>query len=252
MKKRLLMLLAFWMFLFLLVGSGCLNPSVRATSENEAELTAKEFVGFMARQEIEKAREISTGLVKYNLYNAKPIAAKAHMVLEIDTKIKAESPDMAIVYTNIETINPLNEVSKHWYMVYLINQNEDWKVYKIEEGDPIIEHKNKNAVISEEDIEEAVLVFQKFCAKIINNNYSGAGSYLIGIAKNNHELVGNILNNTLTTEGPVIIHNAKSIMTGDKVMVLKIEYSLGDKEMVSVVSFYKTSRGWKMYNVSQI
>lgn len=251
MKKKSLFLCFGFLLLILLIGTVCSNLLTKTSySKGEAEITAEEFITHAARQEIEKALEVSTGLVKYNLHNTKLISARAHVVLEVNTHIVTETHDMAIAQINIESINPLNEVSMHWYEVYLLREEDSWKVYKIEEVDPLIE--NKHAVSSNDDTEEALLIFQGFCEKIISKDYPRAGSYLIGRAKNNHELAGNMLTNAVITEGEVTINNAKSIMVGDKVMVLKIEYSIGSKKMRSIVSYYKTSRGWKIYNVSQI
>jgi hypothetical protein len=216
-------------------------------SKSDIEKVVEMFLTFAAKQDYEKAKEMATGLVLFNISNTKTETAKAHMVSDINTSVSSADQKWSVVKAELETINPKNSINAHWFTMYLVKDGI-WKIYKVVEEDPVF----VPGKINESDIENAKNVFIEFCNAVFEKRYDEAGIYLVGRAKNNHEQAGNILKDAVITDSKFKIHSVEPLSGNKKNLILNINYNLGGRDIKTIVSYYKTSRGWKIYNVSQI
>ena len=197
----------------------------------EQEKTVKEFLMSSVKRDYENAKDLTAGIVLFNLNNTAAIKDDAHIVTKIETFVEITDQTWAKVRAELETVNPQNNIDVHWYNIYLVKDGT-WKIYKIEETEPIFKPGN----IDNKDVEDAK---------------KDAGKYLIGRAKISHEQAGSFLKDAIITEDEVKINSAKPLSGNDKHLILQINYTLDERELNVIVSCYRTKEGWKIYNVSQ-
>lgn len=237
-----------FIFLILITGAAyCIKTNNSKYIKSEPEKIVETFLAFAAKQDYEKAKELSAGIVFFDISCTEADSTKGHLITNTDTSIIAIDKKWAVIRAMLETINPENDINVHWYTIHLAKKNT-WKIYKIEEADPVFAPGNT----SDRDIEEAKNVFMEFFGAILDKKYDNAGSYLIGRAKNSHERAGNILKDTVIVSSKPEINTVDLLTGNEKHLILKINYGLDEREVSTIVSYYKTGGGWKIYNVSQI
>lgn len=212
----------------------------------EQEKTVKEFLMSSVKRDYKNAKDLTAGIVLFNLNNTAAIKDDAHIVTKIETFVEITDQTWAKVRAELETVNPQNNIDVHWYNIYLVKDGT-WKIYKIEETEPIFKPGN----IDNKDVEDAKKAFVDFCNAVFQRQYDDAGKYLIGRAKISHEQAGSFLKDAIITEDEVKINSAKPLSGNDKHLILQINYTLDGRELNVIVSCYRTKEGWKIYNVSQ-
>lgn len=234
----ILLILSIFTTFFLLASSN---------DEKNIEQTAKNFLAYVAGKEIEKAKALSTGIVLFNLANMEQNLSKKHLVLETEVELLSMGPAWAVVRAKVESVNPANETSVHWYEMQLIKQ-DGWKVYKLKETGPGIK-KGRPSPADKEKCEET---FRLFSDALLAGKYAEAGKHLIGQAKNAHEMSGGWFKDVITGKSGMK-ELSSSVIAGDgKSIILEIRYAIDDKENKVAVSCHKTSRGWKIFDIAQI
>lgn len=240
--KALLILIAASFFAL----TGCFTKAT--VTDMAPQKTACSFIESCARQEFDKAKENAAGMVLFELENSKENTSKAHIVVKADTSLKSSGKGFAVVNAALETINPKNCEDVHWYNLYLIKDGS-WKVYKIEETDPEL---GPAVAAEEKDIREAESVFMDFCSFILQKDYEKAGNCLTGRAKNSHEMAQGLLNDIPSVGTEASLISSKALLSAKDCLVLQINYKAAGKNLRAVVSCYRTHKGWRIYNVSQI
>ena len=217
------------------------------SDKKNIEQAAAGFVTNVAGRDIGKAKEISTGMVLFNLSGMEQTLSKKHLVLDTKAQVLAWGPAWAVAKVKVESISPANETSVHWYEMQLVKE-DGWKVYKLKETGPDI----KNGRTSPADKEKCEETFWQFGDALLSGRYADAGKHLIGQAKNAHEMSAGMFKDVLIGKSG-LKDLSTSIMAGDgQNLVLKIVYSLDGKQNRLAVSFHKMKGGWKIFDISQV
>lgn len=202
----------------------------------------------MAKQELEEAKKLTSGLVYFNLNNLQSDKDKAHVVINLKTTTLSESNSWALVQAIVESVNPQNTISVHWYNLTLLKE-DIWKIYKLEEIDPLF----APGRIEDKDVQEGEDIFAEFSRTLLEKHYQEAGTFLIGKAKNSHEQAATFLEDTVIAESKQVkINSAIALSGSENNLILRLDYQLDGRDLSVIVSYYRTSKGWKIYNVSQI
>jgi len=214
-------------------------------SKNSAEVEriAYKFIENIMSGNIKMAQEVSTGVVKYNL--ASSHQSGKYEISDIELKTVTFNNGLAEINATIKTEQPS---SIFWYKILLIKKN-DWKVYYVEDTDPIL---SRNTNIKELEIEKAQEVFTSYANKVQNGNYVLASKYLIGKARITHKKSKQLFEKMTTGKASIEVYNLQTLHSNSNELILLIDYFLEDRKVSALVSFYKLNNQWKIYSISQV
>ncbi|MBO8160689.1 MAG: hypothetical protein H0Z24_03550 [Thermosipho sp. (in: Bacteria)] len=215
--------------------------------KNTVQEKVKEWVIAVANGQKESALALSSGQVRFHIAAKQNVIPK-YEVISIDVKVKAASKDWAKANVTLETKDEKGIIDVHWYDIYL-NKNKHWEIYRVEEVSPDLD-KIVLMKASKEDIKQAQIVFQNYLTLLTQNEYVKAANYLIGRAKNAHVRdEGKFKKSTVLTTFKNL--NFHLLYNSKKHLILKCAYTVEKRPVSVAASLFKTSEGWKIYNVSQ-
>lgn len=236
-----------FILLFLLYKQTYSSPT-SAKSEVEVKAIVLDVIQNIATGNVELAKEKSLGVLLFNLNNTER-EQNGHLVVKSDVETITVDEDWARARVTIETINPRNEADVHWYDVYLVKKDGEFKAFKIIETEPVF----TPGKVDDDEIDLAVQAFGNFINYLAENNYTKAGELLIGKARNLHEQTESLFKDTLIFErNGVKIKNIEPLSGDSKNIVLNVKYELNGRDLEAVVSYYKASGEWKIHDISQI
>lgn len=237
--------------LLLIICFICLYLTDKANEENRTVETAEQFLDALVVCDINKAKGLSAGSVLANLSNNKGKGnLSEHKVISKTVYVISENKKWAELNAELETKDQkTSAVDVHWYKIHLVNNDENnWRVYRIKEIEAL---PGKEQRLNNLDLEEATKVFSQYLALLSQNKYDKAGELLIGKAKTVHEQTKLILGTA-----PVIKYykniELDLLYYDGKLLITEVQYRVDGRNTSTVVSFSRTSEGWRIYNVSQI
>lgn len=245
MKKRYAFIL---IIIVLIISLAILSQKYIVNNFCNADSSSRQFVEALITGEYTKAEGLSLGEVKFNIATNKERKFDSS-IIDIKSKVTKANKKYAITEVIVEYFIE-DEVNLTALKLYLLNEYENkYKVYKIEEVSPYFDIAFN--MINNEDITEIEKCFSDYVKGLADKKYSESSRLLIGKAKTAHNVTSELIKNTNLIIEPKDIHS-EYVYGNRNNAVMKFEYTNNDKEVVSVVSFYKTIEGWKIYDVSQI
>lgn len=177
-----------------------------------------------------------------------------YRIIDTDTKVIAISENYSRAYSKIEFESNLSGHDMVFYYIDQIKDKNKWKVISLKEIDPSEElslfMKRAKIKISKSDSEEIIALFQNFTEEM-KKDYKTGENYLISKAKKSH--VSSYSFQTKAIETNIEDIEIDSVMySSKKVAVVKVTYSNNSKPMAVLLGLYKTSKGWKIYDIKQI
>ena len=219
------------LFIFIVVWNCTAKP-------DEPEKTAIEFISYVIKGS-DSAREMALGSVKYNLTRSPNLEFE---VVNIKAETLYKGKNYCVVMATAQSQKD-DIYNLGWYKLHMLKDGDQWKVYRIQETEPII----KDGKI--EGVEEALAVLEKFIEALAD--YDKAATYLAGKARVSHLQMEEVFKNQLKK---IKFNNISAVpISGNKeTLLLKINYQVEDRTLNALVSFYKTDKGWMIYDISQI
>lgn len=194
-----------------------------------------------------------TGDVKNNLSNNLS-DMKKFKINDVICSVEYASDNFATVNTVVEYEKNSNEVDVDFYRFYLINNNDDgFLIYKLENNMVF-----DNASTVNDDIEisttGATKALDSYFEQIQNGKLSESSNYLVGKAKadhiNSYSFVAKV-KDTLNYNFSELSHSLLSSDMG-RLLVVKSQYKNNDNDVSIISTLFKTSKGWKIYDITQI
>lgn len=212
--------------------------------------TTTKFFEAVVDNDVDKAKTLALGQVLFNISTNKKADKEEHKTLNIKPYLEQKTQQWSIVNIKIETSN-INGISDvHFYKVKLIKVIKDWKIVSLSEIEPFIEKGFSYEKVSEKELVDQ---FNRYLISLKDKEYDEAGKYLISLAKNSHESTKDILSKTnLITEIDINKVELRIISKSKNQVTAKVRHTLNGKDIENIVSFYKTSQGYKIYGILQI
>jgi len=243
-RKYVLVLLIGALFLFLLISAYQLNEIVRVNNANKK---SKLFLEALIQGDYDEAEKLSLGEVKFNIATNKEKKFDS-LIIDVDTRVLDINKNFSVVEAIIEYYLE-KELNLAALRLYMVNDENKYKVYKIEEINPYF--KRSFIKINNEDKTAIENCFTNYVRGIANKDYNESSKYLIGRAKTAHNATSELIKNTNLIVEPKDF-SSRYIYGNRNNVVMQFEYTNNNRKVISVVSFYKTAEGWKIYDVSQI
>lgn len=226
------------------------NDNIEAFKKDDGVITTtNEFLRALTEEKTEKAMEMSVGSVRYSITNNKNKKKGKYTVIDINSEIESSNDNLNIVNSIIEIKNKESgEIDVGFLRVYKIKRDDNFKVFRVEDIEPILDSDINNNDKELDNIKSSFISYIKY---LENNKYKKAGRFLIGQAKKAHNQTMKLIKDTKLIENP---RDFKTEITyfNTRNAIANCSYFNNDKKITAVVSFYKTSEGWKIYNVSKI
>lgn len=212
---------------------------------NQIEDTSIAFTKYLIEGNIKEAETLSVGSVKFNLATN---ISKDSQFQYLNTKPHIELSNQNIAIVHIETTyKDSGGLNMGFYKMYLIKNQNSYFIYKIEEEDPVIKKKGSMKVKPE----TIIPVFESYLKAVENQDYMLAGKVLIAKAKKAHVSTSQFLQKTQLVKD---ISNLKSelIYVGDNQAIVNFTYTNDGRSISTLVYFYNTIEGWRIYDISQL
>jgi len=212
---------------------------ISQSKTNECHKAAKEFISYVIEGS-GNAQELSLGAVRHNLSKS---AVPEFTVINIDTKVLNRSKDHAVVMVTSQSQKG-DIFHLGWHKLFMIRTENQWKVYRIQEAEPVI------TAGRIEGVDDALAVLKKY-VEALNEDYEQAAAYLAGRARSSHLYMEEVFKNQLT-EMKFENITAAPVSGGRNTLLLQVNYQMDNRNLSSLVSFYRSSKGWMIYDISQI
>jgi hypothetical protein len=252
MKKSIILGLV--VIVILAIGILLAYPEGRTKEESPAVITAGQFLDALIGYDVNKAKELSAGSILANLSNTNRLGENnsgysEYIVVSKTINILSENENWAKLYAEVETKDrKTGRIDVHWYEIYLIENENNWRIYRLEETEVM---NGKEQKILPQNIEDIAKVFGQYVTLLSQNKYDEAGELLIGKARTAHEQTKSFFN-----KSPLIKYykniNIEPLYYDGSVILAKAQYRVDGRDVVLTVSFFQTSEGWRIFNVSQI
>jgi hypothetical protein len=237
-----------WLFILLMVLFLFILCSVRnELSRNHIITTVDKFLNEITTSNMESVKTLASGTVLSNISKNTEINNTV-TIINKTINIEKNNKNWSRVKIALETKDMEDNVDVHWYNMDLINK-DGWKIYCIEETDADIK---RIKTINEKIVSDAEKVFNKYLVNLTENKYDEASIWLIGRAKTAHEKNKAILGKASVIQSINKIPKLTPLLSGDKDLLAQADYIVDDRKVSLAVSFYLTSKGWRIYNVAQI
>lgn len=227
-------------------------PIGKTKEESLAVKTAGHFLEALTEYDIDGAKNMTTGAILANLSNTNKIEENnsEYMVISKTIKVLGENKNWAKLNAEIETKNrKTGIIDVHWYEMYLAFENENnWRIYRIDEAEIML---GINQDIQPQDKAEATKIFSQYLTLLSENKYDKAGELLVGKARTAHEQTKDILGKASVIKYFKEI-KLDSLYYDGKDLIAEVRYLVDGRSTALTVSFFRTSEGWRIYNVSQI
>lgn len=199
--------------------------------------------------------DLVTGDVKYNIAgNIDNL--KKYNTINVNARLEYSSGQFAVTNV-IAEYESNNSVDVMFYKFYLINENNRYLIYKLEESFSFANLKIENRELTEEMKMSKTDVFgtvEDYIKDLQNGELSLSSRHLIGKAKQNHDKSYQFISKAkdqIIIEISDINHEILASDTKD-ISVVKSTYMNGDRLVSILTTLYKTSEGWKIYDISQV
>lgn len=206
------------------------------------ETTAIQFVKAVALNQIEDAKELSSGTVLYHL-STNLFPRKDIKIVSVEARLENNNVKQGTVHIKLE-VNEQDNYDIYCYRLQLL-ELDTWKVYHVENADPILTLTGEDLP----DIDEAHDVLVNYL-KTLEKDYAAAAKYLTGRIKDVHLQTYDPLGKAQFDFSEKI--RIEKISTGDGLLLSKAELCVSGQDVTVLVSFIRTQGGWKIYNVLQI
>lgn len=220
--------------------------SILSNDDKEVQKTVDKFIELVF-DDPKQASSMALGTVKFNLANMKDTGN--YKIVDTDIKVIDSSDNFYRVYERVEFESNLIGHDVVFYYIDLIKDKE-WNVISLEEVNPI-ERALEKKDITEADREEIAILFESF-AKEVTNDYKAAEKYLIFRAKRSHKSSYNAFGKQAIKTSINNIHIDKVMYSTKNIAITKITYDNNSKPMAVLLSLYRTTKGWKIYDIKQI
>ena len=240
-------------FMLTFILTGC---SQTAGNSNDIILNTDKFITCLFENKLEKAGELSLGIVKFNVLSNKTDfeLEKGFNIEDIKLEPGFVSDNLAIVNSAVSYVDNVDgEYNMVFYEIRLLKEENEWRVYCLNETDPLFENKGNRKTINPDTLNKKDFekIFCGYTENLSNNRYQEASKYLIGRAKKMHKKANPALGE-LNLVNDITELNTKVICAEKDNVVVRFDYKNNDKPMSVLVYFYLTGWGWRIYNVNQI
>lgn len=195
----------------------------------------------------ENVLNYSVGSVRKNIYNNMENIKKSELI-KLKNISEVENDEFSIVHSTVlyENDNGLNVV---FYRLKLINTDEGYSIYKVEETGPLFtEGQSKDT--ENKDIFD---VINNYFKTIDENKLEDGIDFLIGKAKRNHMLTYKYLTNVKELSGVSLSGmEYNKIFDNGELALVEVDYSINNKDANVIITLYKTHQGWLIYDVEQL
>ena len=199
----------------------------------------------------EDVLELCTGTVKRNIEKGMD-SLPVYKVNEIITVPEFVSSDFATINTIVEYQREDESVDIEFYRFSLINENGDFLVYNLENN---VAYGSNNTVdnieVSNSGLIDAVDLYFK---DISSGNLSGSATHLVGRARADHIRSYEFVSQAFTTMDIEFNDIEHSIVSNDmdRLAIVRSDYASGNSDISILSTLFKTSKGWKIYEIKQI
>lgn len=251
MMKKLDMRTKWLIIIIALFLVGCSREEVNIDEEKTIVTTtsiniADRFIEYLFTRD-ENVLDITTGSAKKNIYNNLDNIKRAELI-KVNNIVEAENDNFSIVHSTIEYEND-NGINVVFYRLKLINTDEGYFVYKVEDAEPIF----ADDTYSSSDNDDMFTAIDGYFKSINDNKLESGTDYLIGKAKRNHLLTYDILSDVKTLS-EVSLSNVKynKLYDNGKLALVEVDYNINNKDASVIFTLYNTHQGWLIYDVEQI
>lgn len=228
-----------------------INNDNKDKKAEDIESITEQFIKYLFANNKNEAGNLSLGVVRYNILSNNIEIERNFEIKRLNTNVVFSSDELAIAKSTIEYLENIeNEHDVLFYEVRLLKENNEWKVYYLNEEEPSINYDN-GGNISLDNSEELNRVFSEYIETLSAGEYEKAAQYLIGRSKKMHKKANsalneiNLINKIRDIENNVVYNNGN-------IAISKFNYINSDRLLSVLVYFYLTGQGWKIYNVNQI
>ena len=213
-------------------------PKINETKECKE--TSNNFLHYIGTGNLGAAQDYCTGTILYKIKTSKGETPEATIRLS-DSKLVYIRGDVAKT-TNVCGFRASNREDIRWYDLYLIKDDNKWKVYNVEERLPSmygVELKPNNN--NKEDIEE---VIKRFIEGVIKGE--DVSDYLAGPALKSYEQIP-----TGIIKGDAEELKIESVFGDTSMALYKASYKLEDRKVELLINLYKLDE-WKIISIMQV
>lgn len=218
--------------------------TLKSRTNAQIKNTAIQFTQLLIQGKVKEAENLSTGSVKYNLAT-NPKSLTSYQYLNADAQIETTNAKLAIVH--VAATYKADSLNVSFYKLSLVKLGNSYEVYQLDEENPVLPSSN----IQQEKPETFLPIFQSYLSGIEKQDYKTAGEVLIGKAKKAHDSTSMYLQKTKLIQN-VSDLKADVICTSQKQAVVNFTYTNDKRAISTLVYFYNTIEGWKIYEISQI
>lgn len=221
---------------FLIYGNS-INTQIKNTAIN--------FTQLLIEGKAQDAANLSAGSVKYNLATNQK-SNGSYQYLNADAQIETANPKVAIVHVAASYKSDALNVS--FYKLSMVKQDNSFKVFQVVEEDPTL---LTDKTIFQDKPDSFISVYQSYLTGIEKQDYKKAGEVLIGKAKKSHDSTSQYLQKTKLVQN-ISDLKADVISSSQKQAAVTFSYTNDNRSISTIVYFYNTVEGWKIYDISQI
>lgn len=229
------------------------NVSASTVNDEKINKHVNEFIEYLFAGDKDKAGDMTLGTVKFNILSNMIGYDTQYTIQNVKSETIFKDNDIATVYSIVEFNNTVkNEHDLVFYEVKLIKDNEAWKIFNLNETEPILSNKpieDKKAIDAITD--DNVNVFLSYAKALTRGEYDKAGQFLISKAKKMQSKANPAIQK-INIIGEITDISCHAIHAEENIFVGKIRYKNDNKPMTIIVYSCKTGEGWKIYNVNQI
>lgn len=197
----------------------------------------------------------TTGDVRRNVENNLD-KMKEYEIIHLFSDVEFSTNEFATVNTVVE-YGISDEIDVSFYKFYLIKENNEFLIYNLEEDISLASlreiqgDKTEAELMSETDMFKTI---EGYMSDLSSENFSLSSRHLIGKAKINHNLSYQFVSQA---KDQIIfdISNINHVIVAanlSNVSIVKTTYINNGREISILTSLYRTSKGWKIYDVTQI
>lgn len=233
--------------------------NIGRASENEIELVGDQFIKDLFSWDKDRLEKVTLGTVRFNVAaNKDGVEANQWELVNVESKGRFIGDNLGEVYSTVEYKDKLGEANTIFYSIQMLKRDGEWRIYRLKEGEPQIEGEFTRGLLAgtwdtgsvKEELEK---VFLAYVGGLLEDDYKGASSELISIARRLHDDTGQFIRGANLFEGkPVEIVSTRMIHENENIAIYEFKYSKGETILNSMVHFYLTGQGWKIYDVVQL
>lgn len=235
MGKKTKMALIIFCIVFLSLG---FYVYTRYLQTQKIELAAAEFLKSVATGDTGKINAVGEALWKIKTSDKLPKSD----VLDIKFHTSNFSRKWARTKAVLELRLSDNSVTVNWYELDLIKDKRNWKVIAVREAMPIA-----SGIGGVDDIDELTGIFKEYCSALGEQNQNKSLFFLAGPARTAQERSSSRFPTGKFEQIKITpLYGTKTFA------VTKASYLIDRRPVSSLISFYKTTQGWKIVAVQAL